>query len=203
MLFAHVSAPSQQIVLIRHGETEWSREGRHTGRTDLPLTERGREEAVALGGALAGRRFALVLTSPLVRAAETCRLAGLGDVAFTRDDLREWDYGRYEGRTTEEIRKERPSWTLWRDGCPEGESSPDVGARADRVVAELRATEGDVAVFAHGHLLRVLGARWVGLDPSTGGRLALDTATVSILGHHREVAVLQLWNGPGAGRLPA
>ena len=203
MLFAHVSAPSQQIVLVRHGETEWSREGRHTGRTDLPLTERGREEAAALGGALAGRRFALVLTSPLVRAAETCTLAGLGDVALARDDLREWDYGRYEGRTTEEIREERPGWTLWRDGCPGGESSADVGARADRVVAELRAADGDVAVFAHGHLLRVLGARWVGLDPSTGGRLAFDTATVSILGHHREVAVLQLWNDPGAGRLPA
>ncbi len=203
MLTVHVSAPSQQIVLIRHGETEWSREGRHTGRTDLPLTERGREEAAALGGALAGRRFALVVTSPLVRAAETCRLAGLDDAALTRDDLREWDYGRYEGRTTEEIREDRPGWTLWRDGCPGGESSADVGVRADRVITELRAADGDVAVFAHGHLLRVLGARWVGLDPSTGGRLALDTATVSILGHHREVAVLQLWNEPGTGRLQA
>jgi probable phosphoglycerate mutase len=202
MLFAHVSAPSQQIVLVRHGETEWSREGRHTGRTDLPLTRRGREEATTLGDSLTGRRFALVLTSPLLRAAETCSLAGLGGVALTRDDLREWDYGRYEGRTTEEIRVERPGWTLWGDGCPGGESSADVGARADRVVAELRSAEGDVAVFAHGHLLRVLGARWVGLDPSTGGRLALDTATVSILGYHREVAVLQLWNDPGGGRLP-
>jgi len=197
-----VSAPSQQIVLVRHGETEWSREGRHTGRTDLPLTKRGREEAAALGGALAGRRFALVLTSPLVRAAETCRLAGLGDVAVTRDELREWDYGRYEGRTTEEIREERAGWTLWGDGCPGGEGPADVAARADRVVAELRTVDGDAAVFAHGHLLRVLGARWVGLEASAGGRLALDTATLSILGYHREVAVLQLWNEPSAGRLP-
>ena len=203
MLSAPVSTPSQQIVLVRHGETEWSREGRHTGSTDLPLTERGREQAAALGSALAGRHFALVLTSPLVRAAETCRLAGLGRAALTRDDLREWDYGRYEGRTTEEIREERPGWTLWRDGCPDGEDPADVGARADRIVAELRAADGDAAVFAHGHLLRVLGARWVGLDASAGGRLALDTATMSILGHHREVAVLQLWNDSGPGRSPA
>jgi len=202
MLSAPMSAPSQQIVLVRHGETEWSREGRHTGRTDLPLTERGREEAAALGSALAGGRFALVLTSPLVRAAETCRLAGLGDAALTRDDLREWDYGRYEGRTTEQIREERPGWTLWDDGCPGGEGPADVRARADRVVAELRTVDGDAAVFAHGHLLRVLGARWVGLEASAGGRLALDTATLSILGYHREVAVLQLWNEPSAGRLP-
>jgi probable phosphoglycerate mutase len=197
-----VAPPEQQIVLVRHGETEWSREGRHTGRTDLPLTERGREEATTLGAAFAGRSFALVLTSPLRRATETCRLVGLGDVAAPREDLREWDYGLYEGRTTTEIREEMPGWTLWHDGCPDGESAADVGARADRVIAELREEDGDVAVFAHGHLLRVLGARWIGLDPSVGGRLALDTATVSILGRHREVPVLQLWNEASAGRLP-
>lgn len=198
-----MSAPAQEIVLVRHGETEWSRDGRHTGRTDVPLTERGRDEATALGAALRGRSFALVLTSPLVRASETCRLVGLGDLALARDDLREWDYGEFEGRTTSEIRGERPGWTLWRDGCPGGESAAEVGARADRVVAELRATDDDVAVFAHGHLLRVLAARWVGLAAAEGARLALDTATVSILGHERETSVVRLWNDVSVGRLPA
>src|ERR671936_19700 len=145
-----------EIVLVRHGETEWSRTGRHTGRTDVPLTDRGREAARTVGEALADRRFALVLTSPLARAADTCRLAGLADGAGRRDDLMEWDYGAYEGRTTVDIREERPGWSLWSDGVPEGESAAEVGIRADRVVAELRATGGDAVVFAHGHVLRVL-----------------------------------------------
>jgi probable phosphoglycerate mutase len=196
-----VSTPAPEIVLVRHGETEWSRAGRHTGRTDIPLTAQGREQAKALGAALRERRFALVLTSPLARAAETCRLAGFGDVVLERDDLQEWDYGAYDGRTTAEIREERPGWTLWRDGVPGGETPAEVGARADRVIAELRSADGDVAVFAHAHLLRVLAARWIDLDPSAGGRFALDTASVSILGHHRETAVIQLWNDESAWRL--
>ena len=197
-----MSSQSREIVLVRHGETEWSRDGRHTGRTDVPLTERGRDEARALGAALRGRRFAFVLTSPLARAAETCRLAGFGGAALVRDDLREWDYGAYEGRTTGEIREQRSGWTLWRDGCPGGETAANVGARADRVVAELRAAEGDAAVFGHGHLLRVLAARWIDLDAAAGRALALDTASMSILGFEREAPVVRLWNDVGAGRLP-
>jgi broad specificity phosphatase PhoE len=185
---------SQAIVLVRHGETEWSRAGKHTGRTDVPLTERGRREAEAVGADLQGRRFALVLTSPLARAAETCRLAGLGEVAEKRDDLMEWDYGAYEGRETIDIREEHPGWTLWRDGVPEGETIAEVQARADRVIAELRSVAGDVAVFAHGHLLRVVAARWLGLEPAAGRLLALDPATISILGYERETPVIRMWN---------
>jgi broad specificity phosphatase PhoE len=140
------------------------------------------------------RRFALVLTSPLQRAFETCRIAGFGDVAVTRDDLREWDYGDYEGRTTLDIREERPAWSLWRDGVPRGEASDAVAARADRVLAELRAVAGDAAVFAHGHLLRVLTARWLGLPPDGGRLFALDPGTISILGYERETPVMRLWN---------
>jgi broad specificity phosphatase PhoE len=183
-----------EVFLVRHGETEWSRTGKHTGRTDIPLTERGREQAVAVGAALRGRRFALVLTSPLDRAAETCRLAGYGEVAEQRDELMEWDYGAYEGRKTVDIREERPGWTLWRDGVTGGETAADVGARADRVIAELRALTGDAAVFAHGHLLRVLAARWIGLAPWAGQLLALDPATISVLGYERETPVLRSWN---------
>ena len=183
-----------EVVLVRHGETEWSRDGRHTGRTDVPLTELGREEAIRVGLALRPRRFALVLTSPLSRAFETCRLAGFGDEAQVRDDLVEWDYGAYEGRTTNEIREERPGWTLWDDGVIGGETAEQVGARADRVIAELRATTGDAAVFAHGHLLRVLTARWLALQPTGGALLALDPATMSVLGYERERAVVHSWN---------
>lgn len=189
-----MSTRPPEIVLVRHGETEWTRTGRHTGRTDVPLTERGREAARAVGVALADRRFALVLTSPLARAAETCRLAGLADGAGRRDELMEWDYGAYEGRTTVDIRAERPGWGLWSDGVPEGESAADVGARADRVIAELRAAGGDAAVFAHGHLLRVLAARWLGLEPAAGRLFALDPATISILGYERETPVIRAWN---------
>jgi broad specificity phosphatase PhoE len=182
------------VVLVRHGETEWSRTGKHTGRTDVELSDRGREQAKALGEALRGRRFALVLTSPLARALETCRIAGFGDVAQARDELMEWDYGEYEGRTTPEIREGQPGWTLWSDGVPGGETAAEVAARADRVIAELRPADGDAAVFAHGHVLRVLAARWLGLEPEAGRLFALDTATISTLGYERETAVVRSWN---------
>ncbi|HEV8249291.1 MAG TPA: histidine phosphatase family protein [Gaiellaceae bacterium] len=182
------------IVLVRHGETEWSRSGKHTGRTDVELTDRGREQAAALGAALRGRRFDLLLTSPLRRALDTCRIAGFRDAAQVRDDLREWDYGEYEGRKTVEIREERPGWTLWRDGVPGGETVGRVGARADRIVAEVRSLTGDAVVFAHGHILRVLAARWLGLEPEAGRLFALDTATISTLGYERETAVIRTWN---------
>jgi probable phosphoglycerate mutase len=189
-----MAAHSQEVVLVRHGETEWSRDGKHTGRTDIPLTERGRQEAQAVGAELRGRRFALVLTSPLSRAAETCRLAGLGELAQQRKELMEWDYGAFEGRKTIDIRKKRPGWTLWRDGVPEGETIAQVQARVDRVIAELRSVAGDAAVFAHGHLLRVLAARWLGLEPAAGRLFALDPATISILGYERETPVIRMWN---------
>jgi broad specificity phosphatase PhoE len=183
-----------EIVLVRHGETEWSRTGRHTGRTDVPLTDAGCVQASALGAALREWTFALVLMSPLARAAETCLLAGYGDVVQVRNDLMEWDYGEYDGRTTRAIREERPGWTLWRDGVPGGETAAEVGARADRVIAELHAASGDALVFAHGHLLRVLGARWLDLEPTEGRLFALDTATLCVLGYERETAVIRRWN---------
>jgi probable phosphoglycerate mutase len=192
-----LSSPSQsaqEVVLIRHGETEWSRAGKHTGRTDVPLTEQGRRQAEAVGAALGDRDFALVLTSPLGRALETCRLAGFGDRAQPRDELMEWDYGAYEGRTTSEIREERPGWTLWRDGVREGETIEQVGQRVDRVLDEIRSLDGDALLFAHGHVLRVLTARWLELEPDAGRLFALDPATLSILGYERETPVIQLWN---------
>jgi broad specificity phosphatase PhoE len=187
-----------EIVLVRHGETEWSRSGKHTGSTDVPLTERGREQARALGEALRGRDFALVLTSPLRRALETCRLAGFGEQAEQKNELMEWDYGAYEGRTTPEVREERPGWTLWRDGVPEGETIDEVAERVDRLIGELRAADGDTLLFAHGHVLRVLTARWLGLEPAAGGLFALDPATLSTLGYERETPVIRLWNQPVA-----
>jgi probable phosphoglycerate mutase len=189
-----VQADAFEVVLVRHGETEWAREGKHTGRTDIPLTERGRRQGEAVGAALEGRRFALVLTSPLERALETCRLAGFGDVAELRDELREWDYGAYEGRKTVEIREEVPGWTLWRDGAPEGETIEEVAARVDGLLAELRSVQGDALLFAHGHLLRVLAARWLGLEPQAGALFALDPASISTLGYERETSVIRLWN---------
>jgi broad specificity phosphatase PhoE len=189
-----VQGKTPEVVLVRHGETEWSREGKHTGRTDILLTEHGRRQAQAVGAALRGRRFALVLTSPLTRALETSRLAGFGDVAVQRDELREWDYGAYEGRTTIEIRKEVPGWTLWCDGVPDGETIDDVAARVDRVIAELRSVPGDALLFAHGHVLRVLAARWLGLEPQAGALFALDPASISALGYERETSVIRLWN---------
>jgi probable phosphoglycerate mutase len=182
----------QEVLLVRHGETEWSRELKHTGSTDVPLTEPGERQARRLADALAGREFALVLSSPLRRALETARLAGFEPEL--RDDLMEWDYGDYEGRRTAEIREEIPDWTIWRYGAPNGESINQVGARADRVVAEIRSVDGDVLVFAHGHLLRVLAARWLGLEPADGRLFALDAGTLSTLGYEREQPVIGAWN---------
>ena len=182
----------QEVVLVRHGETEWSRELKHTGSTDVPLTEHGEEQARRLAGALSARGFALVLSSPLSRALDTARLAGFEPEV--RDDLKEWDYGDYEGRRTTEIRENVPDWTLWRDGVPNGESIGEVGARADREIEEIRAAGGDVLVFAHGHVLRVLAARWLGLEPDGGRLFALDPATLSTLGYERETPVLRSWN---------
>lgn len=179
---------------MRHAETEWSLTHRHTGRTDVPLTETGREAARALRSRLAGHEFALVFTSPLSRALETARLAGLGDVAQLREDLVEWDYGDYEGITTAEIRQGRPGWYQWRDGVPNGESPDDVAARADRVVAEVLHAPGDVAIFGHGHALRMLAARWVEQPPAFGARLYLTTGAVSVLGFERDVRVIRRWN---------
>jgi probable phosphoglycerate mutase len=182
------------IVLIRHGETEWSRDMRHTGRTDMPLTPVGREQALVAGRSIADRQFALVLTSPLSRARQTAELAGLGDVAEDDEDLMEWDYGEAEGRTTAEIREERPGWRIWTDGPPGGETLDQVAARADRVIERVAVVEGDVALFAHGHLLRVLGARWVGQPATFGEALKLDTAAVCELELYRDVRVIARWN---------
>jgi len=187
-----------EVVLVRHAQTEWSRDGRHTGRTDLPLTDAGRAGASALAERLRGRRFELVLVSPLLRARETCELCGLAAHAQVREDLREWDYGDYEGLTTPEIRVRRPGWLLWRDGCPSGEDAAQVGARADRVIAELCAVGADAAVFSHGHMLRVLGARWIALGAESGGRLGLSTAAICVLARERETPVIARWNDTGA-----
>jgi probable phosphoglycerate mutase len=191
---ATASSARHDVWLVRHGETEWARLGRHTGRTDVPLTETGRAQAVTLGGRLAGHPFALVLTSPLSRAAETARLAGFGDVAITDPDLREWDYGAFEGRLTAEIRADYPGWTIWRGPWPEGETIDEIAARADRVRARIRAAEGDTLVVAHGHFLRVLAARWLEQPASAGSLFALGTATISILGWEHESPVIETWN---------
>jgi probable phosphoglycerate mutase len=186
-----------EAVLVRHAETEWSLNGRHTGRTDIPLTEHGRELAGALRERLSAWRFDLVLVSPSLRARETCELCGLSADAQLRPDLLEWDYGDYEGLTTVQIRAQRPDWLLWRDGCPGGESPADVGARADRVIGEIAASGGGVAVFSHGHMLRVLGARWIALGAGSGGRLGLSTGAICVLGHERDTAVIARWNDTG------
>ena len=187
-----------EVVLVRHGETAWSRSGQHTSRTDLELTDAGRRQAEALGAALSARCFSLVLSSPLRRAADTARLAGFApEVA---PELAEWDYGDHEGRTTAEIREEVPGWTVWSSPSPGGETAEAVGARVDRLLERVRAADGDVALFSHGHLLRVLAARWLGLPARDGRLFALDTATLCVLGHERETPVLRRWNlaTPGA-----
>ena len=189
--------PDTEIMLARHGETEWSRDLRHTGHTDIPLTDIGREQARALATRFSDLELAFVLTSPLSRATESCRLAGLGDQAVEEPDLVEWDYGEYEGMTTEEIRRDVPGWTVWDGGAPGGEDANQVGARADRVIARVREADGPGVVFAHGHVLRVLGARWIGLPAASGALLALSTSTLSTLGYERDRQVLTLWNDGG------
>ena len=188
-----------KTVCIRHGETEWSLNGRHTGTTDIPLTDNGRRMAERLGPALAKERFTLVLVSPTQRARETCNLAGLGDQAVVDPDLMEWNYGDYEGLTLAQIREGSAHWMIFRDGCPDGETPEQVAARADRVIARARDAGGDVALFGHGHLLRVLGARWIGRPAGSGARLLLDTGTICVLGHYQGVPALKAWNAPVAG----
>ncbi len=187
------------VYLARHGETAWSLAGRHTGTTDLPLTERGERDAGRLGERLKGIAFAKVFTSPLRRAARSCELAGFGAVAETDPDLVEWNYGEYEGRRTAEIREDRPGWRLFRDGCPGGETPEQVGARADRVVRRVRAVRGDVLIFSSGHFLRVLSARWLGLAPAAGGQFLLDAAGLCELGYEHGLSepAIRLWNDTG------
>ena len=184
------------VYIARHGETEWSLNGRHTGRTDLPLTEQGRRNALQLGARLRGLQFAHVFTSPLQRAAETCRLAGFGDLAVMDPDLVEWNYGDYEGLRSAEIHARRPDWELFRDGCPGGESPEQAGARADRVVKRLRESNGDALVFSSGHFLRTLGACWLGLGPGAGRFFVLGTASLSALGYEHSLSqpAIKLWN---------
>jgi broad specificity phosphatase PhoE len=181
------------IWLIRHGDTEWTGTGQHTSRTDVPLTDKGRKQAEELGRVLDGHDFALVLSSPLSRALDTCRLAGYGDVVEIDDDLREWDYGEYEGRTTADIRKERPGWNVWA-GSPGGEPLDHVGARARRVLERAAGADGDAALFSHGHFLRIVGACWLGLAPDAGRFFLLGTAAISVLGYERETRVFREWN---------
>ena len=189
-----MSEQRHALWLIRHGETEWSVTKRHTGRTDIALTATGERQAAALGRHLARRAFALVLCSPLQRARETCRLAGYSDVATCTDDLLEWDYGAYEGRTTSEIRTEVPGWSIWTSSVPGGETIEQVGRRAERVIKQAVAVDGDVALVAHAHILRILTACWLGLPPDAGRLFALSTASVSVLGHERETRVISVWN---------
>src|SRR5271165_3954993 len=182
------------LWLILHGETAWSLSGAHTGRTDLPLTPAGEEKAKGIGAKLAGRKFALVLTSPLERARRTCEIAGFGALARMDPDLMEWDYGSYEGRTTAEIRRDRPGWVLFRDGVPGGETIAQVAVRAETVIAAALDAEGDTALFAHGHILRILSACWLGLPPEDAKLFRLDTAGISTLGYEHETRVITRWN---------
>ena len=184
------------VFVIRHGETEWSLSGQHTSTTDIPLTENGRRAAQLMRPVLAQHRFALVLASPLRRARETCELAGLGDAVTLDDDLVEWNYGKYEGLTYAEIQALAPGWGIFRDGCPGGERPDEVGARADRVIVRAREAGGDIALFAHGHVLRVLAARWLGLPAAAGEHFLLDTSTLSILADYRGMPAVRTWNQP-------
>jgi len=194
-----MGAAGVRVFAIRHGETAWSLSGQHTGTTDIPLTDNGRRLAARLRPVLAKESFALVLVSPLQRARETCALAGLSDAAIIERDLMEWNYGEYEGLTSKQIHETRPGWLVFRDGCPGGESPEQVGARVDRVIARARAAEGDVALFAHGHVLRALVARWIGSPASGGQHFLLDTGTLCILGYYRDVPAVDVWNGALAG----
>jgi len=189
-----MSVSPPRIHLVRHGATEWSVSGQHTGRTDIPLTEDGRRQAKRLGVRLAREKFALVLVSPLTRARETVRLAGFGETAEVDPDLTEWDYGAYDGLTAAEIRRERPGWTPWHGGFPAGETLQQVAARADRVLARVRSVDGDVALFAHGHILRVIAARWLEQPAVEAARYYLSTGSLSVLARERETAVIDRWN---------
>jgi broad specificity phosphatase PhoE len=191
-----VNKYGQEVYLVRHGETEWSLSGQHTGSTDIPLTENGREVARRLGDKLRELHFAAVWSSPMSRAIDTARLAGFEHDVRIDDNLGEWDYGEYEGLTTPQIREREPNWFLFRDGAPGGETPDQVGARADRVIAEARAVDGDVLLFAHGHILRVVAARWLGYPAGDGGHFSLGTATISIVGYEHEVASMWRWNAP-------
>ena len=191
-----MNKPLQNIYLVRHGETEWSLSGQHTGITDIPLTENGRRVAKLFEPLSAKVNFALVLTSPLERARMTCELAGLGGRAEVDRDLMEWNYGEYEGLTSKQIHAKSPDWMLFRDGCPGGESPEQVGVRVDRVIARVHAADGHVALFAHGHILRALAARWLGFPVAEGCHFMLDTATLSVLSYYRDIPAVKRWNAP-------
>ena len=186
----------QKVYVVRHGETEWSISGQHTGITDIPLTENGRNQVKCLQPVLANEVFALVLTSPLHRARETCKLSGLGDKAEVEPNLVEWNYGKYEGVTSKEIHKTVPGWLVFNDGAPGGETPEQIGARADRVIQRVRAVEGNVALFAHGHIFRVLVARWLDLPAMAGRNFHLDTGTLNILSYYRGYPAVKIWNAP-------
>ena len=188
------------VFAIRHGETAWSLSGQHTGTTDIPLTDNGRKLAERMRPVLAKRSFDLVLCSPMLRARETCELVGLGEKAVIDSDLVEWDYGEYEGLTPKQIQEIAPGWLIFRDGCPEGETPEQVGARADRVIARSRAIEANVALFAHGHVLRVLGARWIGLPAGGGQHFMLNTGTLCVFSYYHQVPAIRIWNGPLVSR---
>jgi len=191
-----MSSTFPEIFLIRHGETEWSASGKHTGRTDIPLTAKGEEAARGVADRLKGLTFQAVWSSPSQRAFNTCTLAGFGAAAIKKPDLQEWDYGAYEGVTTKDITAKRPGWNVFRDGCPGGEQAADVGARADAIIAGLRAISGNVLIFSSAHFLRVLAARWVALPPEGGALFVLDTASLSILGYEHDLTepVIRRWN---------
>jgi probable phosphoglycerate mutase len=190
------TARASEVLLVRHGETEWSRSGQHTGTTDIPLTENGRRAAKLLEPILSRKELALVLASPLRRALETCELAGLGGRVQVDPDLVEWNYGEYEGLTPTEIHRITPGWMIFTDGCPGGESPEQVGARVDRLIARVRATGGRVALFGHGHVFRVFAARWIGLPPTHGRHFLLDTSTLNVLAYYRGTPALKCWNAP-------
>jgi len=193
---SEVAEVNMNVFAIRHGETLWSLTGQHTGTTDIPLTDNGRRLAERMRPVLTKNAFELVLCSPMQRARETCELAGLSDKAAVDSDLMEWNYGEYEGLTPEHIHKIIPGWLIFRDGCPGGETPEQVGMRMDRVIARCRAVGGDIALFAHGHVLRVLAARWIGLPPGGGEHFLLDTGTLSVLGYYRDAPAVRIWNGP-------
>ena len=191
-----LAEPNVNVFAIRHGETAWSLNGQHTGKTDIPLTDNGRRLAARMRPVLAANPFGLVLCSPMRRARETCELAGLGDRAIIDSDLVEWNYGEYEGLTPKQIQEVAPGWLIFRDGCPGGEAPEQVGARVDRVIARSRAVAGDTALFAHGHLLRVFAARWIGLPASGGQHFLLNTGTLCVLGYYHEIPAVRIWNRP-------